>query len=103
MNTNPRDKQFWKHFDAEKHAVLTRTKNQTRLVYFAVAYLSVSTSFFMVLLTAIALGKAHLPDTLVNLLAGATLGQFAGAPILLYKALFRIAEEKKTTKEISTR
>jgi hypothetical protein len=91
MQQNPH---FWREYDAEKHAALIRAKNQSRMVWFAIIFLSGTTLVFLVLLTAIAFGKAKLPDAMVNVLAAATIGQFGGAPILLYKALYRKEDTK---------
>ncbi len=90
MNTtNTKREGFsWREYNPEKHAALIRAKSQYRVVWFTMLYLMVTTVFFMVLLVSVAFGWAKLPDALVEKLAWATVGQFAGAPLLLYRALF---------------
>lgn len=92
---------FWLTFDAEKHAALARARNQTRIVWFTIVYLSVVSGYFMWLLTYVALGKAQLPPAMVNWLAAATVGQFAGAPIVLYRALFRAGRDDADNKSVT--
>lgn len=82
-------------FDPVAYANYARSRQKLLLVRFAVAYLSVTTAAFLVLLYIIAFGFAHLPDALVKIIAGATVGQFAGVPLLLYRAYFRESNNKK--------
>jgi hypothetical protein len=85
----PKDSSFWKNYDPDKHMQLVRAMTQKRLVVFMIVYLSVTTSVILGLIIAAAMGKTHLSDSVLDKLTMLTIGQFAGATMILYRYMFR--------------
>jgi hypothetical protein len=80
--------------DPVRFAAFQETKLRAILVYFALGYFVLTTTAFLYILFGIARGTMHLPDSLVRIITGATLGQFAGVPLFLTRALFRARTSK---------